>query len=123
MDASPQTLALLDSYVSEGMGLAIDDFGTGYSSLVALRKLSVSRLKIDQSFVKDMLLDPNEALIVSATVSLGHALGLNVIAEGVETEEQLEKLCSLGCDSAQGYYLNRPMSAECFESLLQQKKQ
>ena len=123
MDASPQTLALLDSYVSEGMGLAIDDFGTGYSSLVALRKLSVSRLKIDQSFVKDMLLDPNEALIVSATVSLGHALGLNVVAEGVETEEQLEKLCSLGCDSAQGYYLNRPMSAECFESLLQQKKQ
>lgn len=118
MDASVITLDLLDSYVSKGISLAIDDFGTGYSSLVALRKLSVSRLKIDQSFVKEMLVDPNEALIVSATISLGHALGLAVVAEGVETEGQLEKLCDLGCDSAQGYFLNRPMLESDFVALL-----
>lgn len=111
MDASEETLALLESYVAKGLKLAIDDFGTGYSSMVSLKKLSASRLKIDRSFIRDMLHDPNDEVIVNATITLAHSLGLDVVAEGVETKEQLELLKQQGCDIAQGYFLGYPMKA------------
>ena len=112
MDASTSTLQLLESYVQQGLRIAIDDFGTGYSSLTSLRKLSACRLKIDRSFIHEMLTSENDGLIVTATIALAHSLGLEVVAEGVETGEQLECLRKQGCDIAQGFYLGFPMPAE-----------
>ncbi len=95
-----------------GISLAIDDFGTGYSSLGYLKRLPVSAVKIDKSFVKNMEADDNDAVIVRSTVELAHNLGLQVIAEGVETSYLWERLAALGCDAAQGYYVSQPMPAE-----------
>jgi len=101
-----------------GVSIAIDDFGMGHSSFSRLRALPVDRLKIDQSFIA--ALDPHAAAgsIAGAMVAMGNSLGLNVVAEGVETEEQLHALRALGCSAAQGYLLGRPMRAEEFESLV-----
>jgi diguanylate cyclase (GGDEF)-like protein/PAS domain S-box-containing protein len=98
--------------------LAIDDFGTGYSSLAYLQKLPVSTIKIDKSFVKDMATNPGDAVIVRSTIDLAHNLGLTVVAEGVETAETWTRLADLGCDSAQGYHLCRPLPAEDFTAWL-----
>ncbi len=100
-----------------GMGLqiAIDDFGTGYSSMAYLRKLLVARIKIDKSFVMDMHQNENDEIIVRSTVDLGHNLGLTVVAEGVETQAAWDKLKALGCDSAQGYLMGRPVPAGEFD--------
>ncbi len=92
-----------------GIRLSIDDFGTGYSSLGYLRKLPVDQVKIDKSFVMDMAASGDDVVIVRSTIDLAHNLGLKVVAEGVETQGTLERLTSLGCDAAQGYYLSRPM--------------
>lgn len=94
-----------------GVSVAIDDFGTGYSSLRYLRRFPVEILKIDRSFVAGMDRESSDAAIVSGIVRLGHALGINVVAEGVETEEQLRHLRMIGCDMAQGFHLARPMPA------------
>lgn len=94
-----------------GVSVAIDDFGTGFSSLAYLRRFNPTHLKIDQSFVRDMATDPGYQAIVSATIRLGHSLGMTVIGEGVETTEQLEILKHLGCDAVQGYLLARPLPA------------
>jgi EAL domain-containing protein (putative c-di-GMP-specific phosphodiesterase class I) len=99
-----------------GFALAIDDFGTGYSSMFALQRYPLSRLKIDRSFVKDVEADPNSATIVRATVDLAHALGLAVLAEGVETEGQEQFLRDVGCDEVQGYRYARPMEVPDFEA-------
>jgi diguanylate cyclase (GGDEF)-like protein len=101
-----------------GLQVAIDDFGTGYSSMAYLKELLVAKIKIDKSFVKDMAVNHSDAVIVRSTVELGHNLGLKVVAEGVESQNVWDRLKELGCDSAQGYYMGRPLPAETFTSWL-----
>lgn len=115
MDASIATLHQLKAM---GVYLSVDDFGTGYASLSYLKKFPVDCLKIDQSFVRDIVLDSDDAAIVKAIISLGHILNLAVIAEGVESLEQASFLRQNACDCAQGYYFGRPMSDEAFSLLL-----
>jgi len=113
--ADPErALEILTRIAEMGVRLSIDDFGTGYSSLSYLKKLPVSEIKIDKSFVMEMLRDENDAKIVHATIELGHNLGLAVVAEGVENEETFLKLKSLGCDFYQGYYISKPINATEF---------
>jgi diguanylate cyclase (GGDEF)-like protein len=101
-----------------GVAVGLDDFGTGYSSLSHLRQLPVNRLKIDRSFVTHMCCQPTDAAIVYATIELAHKLNLRVVAEGVEDEATWQALLELGCDSIQGYYLNKPMEPAAFRELL-----
>jgi len=104
--------AILGELSELGIRLSIDDFGTGYSSLAYLRQLPVDEIKIDRSFVIGMAVEAGDAVIVRSTVDLGRNLGLEVVAEGVETIEHWERLRELGCNTAQGYYLSRPVPAE-----------
>src|SRR4029079_891046 len=102
-----------------GAEIAIDDFGTGYASLSYLKRFPASAVKIDRSFVMDMGSSNAALAIVSSVIDLGHALRLKVVAEGVETEQQLEMLTQLGCDLVQGYYLARPQSPEEIARLIE----
>ncbi|OZA49291.1 MAG: hypothetical protein B7X81_02850 [Hydrogenophilales bacterium 17-61-76] len=97
-----------------GCKLSIDDYGTGYSSLAYLKRLPVGELKIDRSFVMNMMNDPNDVIIVRSTIDLAHNLGLRVVAEGVENEAILNQLCKLGCDQAQGFLFSKAVSADDF---------
>ena len=106
---SQQTLKRLANL---GVGLSIDDFGTGYSSLAYLQQLDVAKLKIDLSFVRELTSNANSAAIVKAIIALGHSLGLELIAEGVEVPDQAQRLLDLGCDAIQGYWVSRPLPAE-----------
>jgi predicted signal transduction protein with EAL and GGDEF domain len=110
-DADGATRILLDLR-SCGIRLSIDDFGTGYSSLAYLRRFPVEALKIDRSFVASMHENADDAVIVGSVLTLAHSLGLHVVAEGVETQEQLDTLRTLGCDAVQGYFTGRPGRAE-----------
>ena len=92
-----------------GVSFSLDDFGTGYSSLTYLKRLPMNQLKIDQSFVRDVLIDNDDAVIARTIVALGHNLGMSVIAEGVETTGQRDFLASMGCDAFQGYLSGRPV--------------
>lgn len=106
------TIQILEKLAAMGIVLAIDDFGTGYSSLAYLKHLPIHRLKLDRSFVQDINSNPDDAAICSATVVLGHNLGLEIVAEGVETEAQRDLLHNLGCDVLQGFLYSRPLPAE-----------
>ena len=103
---------MLNRLKSRGINISIDDFGTGFSSLASLKRLPIDALKIDQSFVRDATSDPDDAALVMAIITLAHNLRLKVIAEGVETEDQLRFLQLLRCDEIQGYFFSRPLSAE-----------
>jgi EAL domain-containing protein (putative c-di-GMP-specific phosphodiesterase class I) len=108
---------ILQSLRKRGVQVAVDDFGTGYSSLSSLRKLEVDTLKIDQSFVRGITTTPDDTTIVSAIISMGRSLNLRVIAEGVESAEDLAFLKSQNCDEAQGFYFSRPVAAAQFAQL------
>lgn len=120
MEDVEQAVETLTQLHALGVNLAIDDFGTGYSSLSYLSQLPVQRVKLDQSFVRDINSHSDSAAIAYAVVQLGHSLGLDVLAEGVETEEQRQHLQSLGCDALQGYYFSAPLPAEGFEYFVSQ---
>jgi len=95
-----------------GLSLSIDDFGTGQASLTYLKELPVEKLKIDQSFVRDMASNPDDQLIVRATIELAHTLDLKVVAEGVETLAICDLLAEMNCDHVQGYYISHPLEAD-----------
>ncbi|AEF98608.1 putative bifunctional diguanylate cyclase/phosphodiesterase [Methylomonas methanica] len=115
-------LSLLNNLKDIGLKLAIDDFGTGYSSLAYLKKFKIDRLKIDQSFVRDIASDPNDAAIVRAIVQMAHTLNLRVIAEGVENQEMLHYLSSCQCDEVQGYHFAKPMPPDAFAAFILGRK-
>ncbi len=115
MNNPDYALKILKEINDIGVDLSIDDFGTGYSSLAYLKKLPVKWLKIDYAFVINMLEDEHDQIIVNSTINMAHNLGLSVIAEGVETQEILDKLTQMKCECAQGYHIARPMAAEQFD--------
>ncbi len=112
MNQTEEIIRILHELSEMGVQLSIDDFGTGYSSLSYLRSLPVDKLKIDQSFIRDTDQDKSAHSLVEAIIRLGHSFNLNVIAEGVETEDQLKKLATMRCDQAQGFYIKRPDTAD-----------
>jgi len=118
MDDTARSNMIIKALKEGGIQAAIDDFGTGYSSLSYLKRFKIDTLKIDQSFVRDITIDPDDASIVSAIIAMGRSLRMNVIAEGVETIEQLNFLARHGCNEAQGYYFGRPVPAYEFVKLL-----
>jgi EAL domain-containing protein (putative c-di-GMP-specific phosphodiesterase class I) len=110
-----ETLAALSAM---GVRIALDDFGTGYSSLAHLRTFRVNTLKIDRSFVEQLGAEGSDGAIVAGVVAMAHALGMDVVAEGVETGEQLRKVMDMDCDNAQGFFLARPLTSEMMGRLL-----
>ena len=115
-------LAALDALKDLGVGLAIDDFGTGYSSLSYLRTLPVDAVKIDHSFVQGLGVDRRDDSIVDAIIAMARSFGIVTVAEGVETDAQLERLADLGCDFVQGYLLARPGEADELEAWMQRRR-
>lgn len=119
MQNAASTSSALAELKTIGVRLAVDDFGTGYSSLSYLTRFPIDALKLDQSFVRNIFVNLNDAIVVRTIINMGQSLKLRVIAEGVETKEQLAFLQAAGCDEAQGYYFSRPVSAEQFAGLLE----
>jgi EAL domain-containing protein (putative c-di-GMP-specific phosphodiesterase class I) len=101
-----------------GVHISIDDFGTGYSSLNYLKKLPIERLKIDRSFIQDIVQDSDDRAIIGAVTSMAHKMGIKTVAEGVETEEQLAFLRDSDCDEAQGFLFSRPLPAAEFNEMI-----
>jgi len=123
MSDADASMTVLQELSDMGVDLSIDDFGTGYSSLMYLKRLPANELKIDRGFVRDLERDSDDAAIVSAIVALGQALGLRIVAEGVETGSQQDFLTQLGCDSLQGYLLGHPLPAERFMKEIHRSEQ
>jgi diguanylate cyclase (GGDEF)-like protein/PAS domain S-box-containing protein len=121
MDNMQTTIQTLETISEMGVRLAIDDFGTGYSSLSYLKRFPIDTLKIDRSFIRDLTQDPGDATLVEAIIAMGLALHLNVIAEGVETEQQVKFLQKHNCDNIQGYLLSQPIPAQELTTLLHEK--
>ncbi|WP_156962880.1 EAL domain-containing protein [Aerolutibacter daejeonensis] len=119
MENAEQTASTLQAVRDLGIALAVDDFGTGYSSLAYLKRLPINTLKIDKAFIADLTIDPDDEAITTTVIAMAHSLGLNVIAEGVETEAQMQFLRAHACDEIQGYWLARPMAeSECLAFIL-----
>ena len=116
MQDPQRAISMMNEIHSKGVRMSIDDFGTGYSSLSYLKKFNIYKLKIDQSFIRDINVDPEDKAIVAAIISMAKSLGLQTIAEGVETIGQLDYLHEQGCDEIQGYYFSKPLSIEEFEA-------
>lgn len=123
LQGTDSVFAIVRELKRHGVKFSIDDFGTGYSSLSYLKRFAVDKLKIDQSFVRDLAPDSDDAAIIRAIVQMAHSLGLRTIAEGVETEDTLELLRRFGCDEAQGYHFARPMPAEAINAYLAKSHQ
>ncbi len=113
-----QAVATMQALRKLGVQLAIDDFGTGYSSLNALKTFPVARLKIDRSFISNLATNDSDKAVAGAVISLGQKLNLRVIAEGVETAEQVEFLRTNNCDEIQGYYFSKPIASDAIPALL-----
>ncbi|TVR87937.1 MAG: EAL domain-containing protein [Spirochaetaceae bacterium] len=118
LDEFERVARKLRALADSGVQISIDDFGTGYSSFYYLKKLPIHRIKIDQSFVRELTVDNDDAEIVSSMLAMAHGLGLEVVAEGVETKEQLEFLAARDCEEIQGYYYSRPLAPEAFTAFL-----
>jgi EAL domain-containing protein (putative c-di-GMP-specific phosphodiesterase class I) len=118
MSDADRSVAILDALHRSGFKVAVDDFGTGYSSLNYLKRLPISKLKIDQSFIRDLGVSTKTDAIVKATIQLAHGLGITVVAEGVETAAQLSCLSAFDCDEYQGYLYSRPVNAATTTELL-----
>jgi EAL domain-containing protein (putative c-di-GMP-specific phosphodiesterase class I) len=123
MNDPQAAIEVMDTLHECGIRMSIDDFGTGYSSLSHLKKFKVYKLKIDQSFVRDITDDPDDKAIVSAIINMASSLSIQTIAEGVETAGQLAYLRLQGCDEVQGYYFSKPLPAEQFESFVRKSKE
>jgi diguanylate cyclase (GGDEF)-like protein/PAS domain S-box-containing protein len=122
MSNAERTISILQNLKALGVQISIDDFGTGYSSLVYLRRFPIDTIKIDMAFIRDLATNPDDAAITLAIISMAHSLKLNVIAEGVETEEQLAYLRHHNCDQIQGYYFSRPVPVKELERMLREEK-
>ncbi len=122
MDSAERSASTLQILSTMGVHISIDDFGTGYSSLSYLRRFPLDKLKIDRSFVRDLLTNPDDASIVKAIISLAHNLRLRVVAEGVETAEQLSYLRELGCDQYQGFFCSPAVPAAAFEAIVERMR-
>jgi EAL domain-containing protein (putative c-di-GMP-specific phosphodiesterase class I) len=122
MSNADATIEVLSKLQSMGVAISVDDFGTGFSSLSYLKRLPIDSLKVDQSFVRELATDPDDAALVMAIVNLAHALRLRVVAEGVETQEQLRFLRLLRCDEIQGYLISRPLPVEGITELLANRR-
>ncbi len=113
-----ETIKTLNQFSALGLEISIDDFGTGYSSLSYLKRYPINTLKIDRSFVRDIATDPSDVAIISAIIAMARSLKMEVVAEGVETKEQLDFLTLHGCTCYQGYYFSRPLPAAEIENRL-----
>jgi len=111
-----KSIDVLNQLDKLGIEITVDDFGTGYSSLAYLKQLPLSKLKIDKSFIMDMIHDDNDAMIVRSTIDLAHNLGMQVVAEGIEEKEHLELLTILDCELGQGYFISYPLPDDEFET-------
>ena len=116
------TLAILERLKALGVQISMDDFGTGYSSLTYFRMFPFDKVKIDQGFVRDMIASPQARAIIRSVIGLGRGLGVPVVAEGVETNEQLEALRDEGCDQVQGYLIARPNPIGHFEGVVMDRE-